>query len=133
MADLDARLGSSQPPSSSPESTGSISPIGPIVMGVGGAALIAGLVLVGVAGAQDADLLERCPDRVGCDESLRQDVEATRSLAVAGDILWIAGAVVAVGGLVLTFALPSDEQQPVQTAIRGVPGGGLASVSWRLQ
>ncbi|MCB9597008.1 MAG: hypothetical protein H6719_30070 [Sandaracinaceae bacterium] len=143
LAELDARLagtgggggggGGGGPPTPTTRASGGISPIGPILLAVGGAALVAGLVMDGVAYAQDQDHLAQCPGRVGCDESLRSAVDGTRTLAIAGDVLWITGLAVAATGLVLTFVLedgPSADAAAIE--LRGVQGGGYASLRWRL-
>lgn len=130
LEDLDARDAelSPEPPTNS-EGHG-ISPVGPIILGAGGAALLTGLVLVSVAGVQDGELLDRCPEQTGCNATLRSDVDSTRTLAVAGDILWIAGAVVAAGGLVLTLVLTDESSSPDRVSLQSVPGGGLVSAGW---
>lgn len=115
------------------ESDGSISPIGPIVLGVGGAVLLSGLVTIGVAYGQDQNLVARCPERVGCDESMAGEVEATRTLGLVGDVLWIAGAAVALTGLVLTFVLEDDPGERAEVQVGGVQGGAVASLRWRFQ
>ena len=159
IAELDARIGpesSAQPegahalsppdseavqtePSSSDDRTATppgstISPVGPIVLGVGGAILISGLVTVGIAFGQDQDLVTRCPSRMGCDEAMRSAVEATRNLGLAGDVLWIAGATIAVAGLVLTLTLTeeSDEDEGA-IEVEGVAGGAVASLRWSVR
>lgn len=117
-------------------SGGGISPIGPIVMGIGGAALIPGLIVVGVAFAQDQDLRSRCPTQVGCDPAIPDDdVESTRNLGIAGDVTWIAGAAVALTGLVLTLVLEETDDDEPGTAfqLQGAPGGAVATLQWRLQ
>lgn len=138
MRELDARLAgsggqgaSAAPPPS--RSSGGISPIGPILLGVGGAALISGLVMVGVAYGQDQDHIGACPERIGCDEALRSDVDATRGLAIAGDVVWIAGAAIAAIGLVLTFVLQEGASNAEASLdLQGSPEGAYASLRWRL-
>lgn len=112
---------------------GGLSPVGPIVMAVGGAAVIAGVIMGGIALTQDGDQVERCPSRTDCPESLRDEVEQTRTLAAVGDGFWIGGAVVAATGLVLLFVLPSEEGSTTQTtvSVTGAPGGGLVRVGAR--
>lgn len=83
----------------------SISPVGPVVLGIGGAALVAGAILGGVVLAQDASLVAMCPGG-RCNDpsalSLARDVE---QMAIATDALFIAGSVVAATGLLLTVLL----------------------------
>ena len=95
--------------------------------------MISGLVMVGVAYGQDQDHIGACPDRVGCDEALRSEVDATRGLAIAGDVVWITGAAIAATGLVLTFVLQEGASSDrASLELRGSPGGGYASLRWRL-
>lgn len=98
-----ARLGGGGGPASS--GGGSISPVGPILMGVGGAALVAGLILGGVGLARDGEVADACPSRVDCPDSARGAYDDAQTLTLVGDILWISGAVIAATGLVLTFVL----------------------------
>lgn len=92
-----------------PASGGGISPVGPILLAAGGALVVAGLVVGGVALGRDGDLGTACPSRQACPAELRSDYDEVRTLALAGDVLWIGGAVVAATGLVLTFVLPGDD------------------------
>mgnify|MGYP000206317639 CR=1 FL=1 len=133
---LDEPLGE---PTAAPEeqsSGGGTSPVGPVLLGVGGAVLVAGLVVVGVAFAQDQDLRSRCPTQVGCDPAIPHDeVTATRTLGIAGDVMWIAGAAIALTGLVLTFVLDEGGDGGSGTALQleGALGGALATLRWRFQ
>lgn len=121
-----------------PEEDGgeSLSPIGPIVMGAGGALLVPGLIIAIVGLVQNQEHINDCPDRVECADMMpaAADVEATRNLGLAGDVLWIAGASVAVVGLVLTLTLTeSSGDGGAEAELRGVPGGGIASLRVRVQ
>lgn len=77
MRELDARLAPGSVDAASASARGDISPVGPIVLGVGGAALLSGLVLVGVAHSRDQEHIASCPGRVDCTPSLRDEVEHT--------------------------------------------------------
>jgi len=113
-----------------------MSPLGPGVLGVGAATLATGLVLAVVGLVQNQDHINRCPERVACPEDLRGDVESTRTLGLVGDVLWIAGTVVAIAGLVLTLTLEEgggDEGEHAELELRGIPGGGLVALRGRLQ
>jgi hypothetical protein len=112
---------------------GQISPVGPVVLGLGGAVLIPGLIIIGVAYSQDQNLIARCPARVECDAAMRSEVPDTRSLGLVGDVLWIAGAGVAILGLVLTFVLEEGGGEQAEVRLQGTPGGGLVSLRWRYQ
>jgi len=128
---LDEPDGSSTETTAPETNTGaSVSPVGPVLLGVGGAVLVPGLILAAVGLSQNQDLINRCPDRVGCDEAMRSDVDATRTLGVVGDVLWIIGTGVAIAGLVLTLTLEEGDGEAVQAQFRGVQGGGVASLRW---
>jgi len=122
-------------PTPPPTSQGSsVSPVGPVLLGVGGATLIPGLILAAVGLIQNQDLINRCPERVGCDDTVISDAEATRTLGIAGDVLWIVGASVAIAGLVLTLTLEDDaDGERVEAQLEGVHGGGVASLRGRFQ
>lgn len=107
------------------EGGGGISPIGPIVMGVGGAALVSGIIMGAVALVQNGDQVARCPSLMNCPEDLRADVNQTQTIAAVGDALWIGGALIAAGGLVLTLVLQEDEDSSTSAALIGTPGGGV--------
>jgi hypothetical protein len=107
-----------------------------LVFGGGLALAVAGGVLDGVAGS-DADALRRScvsqsatmgftqPLTMGsmCAPSVNLDSRRSAIMgeALAGDVLWIAGAVVAITGLVLAFVLPDD--QPSDSATPTVSAG----------
>lgn len=101
---------------------GSVSPVGPILLGVGGAVLLAGTA-VGIAVlVQDGDLTAMCSETRCPPEArgLAADVEA---LALATDVLVIAGAVIAAAGLVLTLTLSDEDASArVQVGPLGVQG-----------
>lgn len=115
---------------------GGISPVGPIVVGVGAAVLLPGIITIGVAYSQDQELRARCPALVDCDPAMRPDVESTRNLGVAGDVLWIAGATIALTGLVLSFVLEEGEddgeRDRAELLVDGTPASAVASLRWRL-
>jgi tetratricopeptide (TPR) repeat protein len=89
-----------------------------VMIGVGGA-MIAGSIITGVMAknkANDLDESSLCIDGgTRCARSEKSDVESLRTLAVTTDVLWIAGGVVAVTGVVLrlTGALDHERQVPV--------------------
>ncbi len=75
--------------------------VGWSLVGVGGAAVIAGVVMDVVAASARPEEAEACTimnDRQLCREAARDDIESTNTLALAGDITWIAGAAVAASG-----------------------------------
>jgi len=90
---------------------GGISPIGPVVMAAGGAALIAGAITGALALAARSDLRNTCGQDMVCPESSRGRVHHLQALAVSTDVLLPLGALAAGAGLLLTLLLhepPAD-------------------------
>lgn len=108
------------------------------MVGVGGAAVIAGLVMDGVAAAKRPSQEEACTesgDGLLCRDALRDDIESSNTLALAGDVTWIVGGLVAAGGVVVLLTLAGDDgptanDEDARVAPKLVPwvgpnGGGL--------
>ena len=89
---------------------GGISPVGPIVIGVGVAALLAAAITGGVAVSEGDRVRASCAGDV-CPSSLRDDAAAVDALAITTDVLWVTGLVAAATGLVLTFVLEEGPQR----------------------
>ncbi|MFO8073890.1 MAG: PEGA domain-containing protein [Polyangia bacterium] len=98
-----------------------------VAFGVGGAALVSGGVLGGVVLSRSKDLKNECDDDI-CPESRWSDLEKTRSLATATDVLLGVGAAALVAGTVLFFVEPGseDEQQVAVTPSVTDSGFGLS-------
>jgi tetratricopeptide (TPR) repeat protein len=87
--------------------------VGWSLVGVGGAAVVAGVVVDIVAAVQRPDKAQVCLDQAGsllCSDGERQNIELTNREAIAGDVMWIAGLAIgaAGGGILLWQALGSD-------------------------
>ncbi|RZO64912.1 MAG: hypothetical protein EVA89_03360 [Sandaracinaceae bacterium] len=82
----------------------SVSPVGPIVLGAGGALLLASAISAAVLAVENDALLSTCADGV-CPASSREHAESVQGIAVATDVLWVSGAAVAGTGLALTLLL----------------------------
>jgi hypothetical protein len=128
IAEIDARVATGPreedpPHDETPSTNGGISPIGPIVLGVGGALIVAGLVLGGVALSSDSDFEDMCPTRMNCAESSRSTYDNATTLAGIADGMWIGGAVIGAVGLVLTFVLDDDTSE-LETAANSAPRHG---------
>ena len=108
--------------STSSDGGGGISPVGPILMAAGGALVVVGLILDGVALGRDGDFEAMCPNRTGCDPALRSQWDETITFAAIGDAMWIGGALVAATGLVLTFVLTEGGDDSTAALSCG-PGG----------
>ena len=141
--DAEARASAGPPPTSRPWWPW-------VVFGGGAAAAIAGAVLAGVAGADADALRSSCvvqSPTTGLDQPLMAGTMCSPSVmldsrrstimseALAADVLWIGGAVIAITGLVLALVLPddvamSDSAAPTVTAGCG-PTGCTGNVSVR--
>lgn len=108
------------------ESRGGFPPVGPIVMGVGGAALVAGIVVGAISLGQDSEFQGACDDLAMCPTALRPQYDEMRAVSAAADVMLVTGGAVAALGLVLTLVLEGDEDEPVAAAVcteQGCVGG----------
>ena len=81
-----------------------------IVMGVGGALVVAGAITGGLALSTQSSLSERCGADGGCPAGFEADRDMGRTLALATDVMLPVGLVAAATGVVLLFVL--DEGSP---------------------
>jgi tetratricopeptide (TPR) repeat protein len=107
---------------------GSTSVPGVVLLGVGGAAVAVGVTLDIIAGIRRPDPATACATSGGsqiCKASSRDAIASSNTLALAGDILWIAGAVAAAGGaaLVITHKAPAGKDATAPTATWIAPAG----------
>jgi hypothetical protein len=98
-------------------------PVGPIVlMGLGGAGVLVGGIMGGLALGKRNALDDACPDPAACpreNESLEDD---GRTFGHASTGAFVAGGALAAGGLIwLLLSLSSDEDAPSDTATRVFP------------
>ncbi|MCC6877833.1 MAG: hypothetical protein IT378_26215, partial [Sandaracinaceae bacterium] len=110
----------------STSSGAAISPIGPIVLGVGGAVLVAGVIVGAIALAEDGALGAACPSRVGCPPDLMSRSSSMTALAATADALLVLGAAAAITGLVLTLTLTEGGGEVPATAYCTPDGCGAA-------
>lgn len=104
-----------------------IHPAGPVVLSVGGAVLIAGVIAGIVSLDQHAQLADMCPGDVCPDTpELRDQRDEMLTLSNIADPLWIVGAVVAATGLVLTLLL--HEERETEVSARCAPSGCMAGI-----
>jgi tetratricopeptide (TPR) repeat protein len=95
-----------------------------VLIGTGGA-LLATSLITGIMAKTKADDLDGSPLCIDggtrCASAKKGDVESLRSLAVATDVLWITGGVVAVTGVVLRLSgvLDKERQVPVAASFDG--------------
>lgn len=123
IAELRARLAAR---AEGPAASGSesISPVGPIVIGLGGAMLIVGTITGGLALAQHEELLARC-EGTRCPPDAAADAASIEPLAITSDVMLFGGAAVAAVGLVLLFVLHEGNLEPSASAACG-PSGCIA-------
>jgi len=82
------------------------------MVGTGAAAVIAGLVMDGVAASKRPNEEEACTQSgpgLLCRDALRSDIESSNTLAIAGDATWIVGSLVAAGGVVVLLTLATGD------------------------
>ena len=96
----------------STDAGGGISPVGPVLLGVGGAALIGGVIAGLVVLDRDGQLEDVCGDDDRCPSSAEAIADERRTLAAVTDALLIGGGVVAATGLILTLVLRTGGDDP---------------------
>ena len=109
------------------------SPVGFIVGGVGAALIVTGII-VGALSGDDLSTLQAgcsadglCPDT----QELRDAQSRGQSMALAGDILWITGAVALAAGVTLIFVLQDDSSDSPSAGMACSPEGCFGSVQGR--
>jgi tetratricopeptide (TPR) repeat protein len=101
---------------------------GAILAGSGGALLIAGLTLDGVAKGKRpaADACKVSGGQTYCLGTASSALKSSNAMALAGDILWITGAAAAATGGVLIFVLrPKSKDAPAATGWLSPMAGGV--------
>jgi hypothetical protein len=94
---------------------------GLVTAGVGAGVLGVGVVL-GLAAKSDYDAVAGCDADGACTPAAAAEREDARSLADVGTALFIAGGVLAAGGLTVFLVAPDDEAEAT-AALRVAPGG----------
>ncbi len=135
IRELDARVGSCQedsaelPTSATSEPSPGLSPVGPILIGVGGAAVIAGAIVGALALMTDSDLSTSCGGDTCADTPEHRATHDELTLyAGLADGLLIGGAAIAALGVVLTLVLEGEGDSPAVSA--GCTGDRCAAVVW---
>lgn len=104
---------------------------GPILLGAGGAIVIAGVVLDILAETKrpGADSCKDAGGQTYCLATAKDSIKSSNTLAITGDALWIGGAVVAATGAVLLIVLrppATKDASPGPSAyLAPMPGGVL--------
>lgn len=102
-------------------SHGGVSPVGPVIAAVGGAAIVAGAVLGGLALAESDSARAGCVD-TSCPPDARAGIDGARMLAYGADGLIFGGLAVAAAGIVLSFVLVEGDDDVRASAICGPTG-----------
>jgi hypothetical protein len=84
-------------------------PIGWALVGVGGAGLVTGLVLVGVTASKHGALVDACGEDLDCLPADHEDADSYNTLRVATTAMLVAGGAVAAVGVVLVVTAPSGD------------------------
>jgi tetratricopeptide (TPR) repeat protein len=99
-----------EPPPPRDTSTATYGPW-PYVLGGTGAALLGTSLITGLMANSKASKLEReCGDDNNCDPSLQSTKNSAESLALATDVLWISGLIVAGAGVTLFILDANDDE-----------------------
>lgn len=94
------------------------------LVGVGGAAVICGVIVDAVAVVKRPSEADACSEAGGnlyCRDDQRHAIESSNMLAIAGDVTWIAGAVIAATGIALVIVASQTESEEAAT-IELAPG-----------
>ena len=116
-------------------SASSTSVPGVVLLGVGGAAVAVGVTLDIIAGIRRPAVATACAVTSAgqiCKASARDAIVSSNTLALVGDIVWIAGAVAVASGatLVITHKAPKDGTPPTATWIAPAGAGFIAGHSF---
>jgi tetratricopeptide (TPR) repeat protein len=107
----------SSSPASSASAEGGISPVGPIVLGVGGAMMLAGAITGALALVEHGDLTAMCDaQRMRCPAELEARAGDLAALSITTDVLLWGGLAVAATGAILTVLLREESGSSVSAA-----------------
>jgi tetratricopeptide (TPR) repeat protein len=114
---------------------GSTSVPGVVLLGVGGAAVAVGVTLDIIAGIRRPAVETACATTSAgqiCKSSSRDAITSSNTLALVGDIVWIAGAVAVAGGatLMILHKPPKEGTPPTATWIAPAGAGFIAGHSF---
>lgn len=104
-----SRAPASSPSSSSGRAAEPLSPVGPIVLAVGGAMILAGAITGGLALAEHDDVTGMCDaQRMRCPPELEGRANDLAALSFTTDVLLWGGLAVAATGAILTYLLREE-------------------------
>ena len=99
-------------------------------MGVGGAAIIGGVVTGLLAKRKQSDLEGACPDKSHCPTANQRTADSAKSLATITNVLWIGGAVLAAGGAgLIVVGKPADTEAGARRVVVAPGGPGLIGIT----
>lgn len=95
-----------------------VSPVGPVILGVGGVSLGVGVIVGAFSLGMDAEFQDACDDLSMCPTALRPQYDEMRAFSTAADVLMVTGGAIAIVGLVLTLTITETEEDvpPVSAA-----------------
>jgi tetratricopeptide (TPR) repeat protein len=112
---------------SPPEEGHSIAPW--IVVGVGGAAVVAGVVLYAVGSGDVSTANNACPTRSGCAQSVADQGNNGRTLETVGVVVGAVGIAGVAGGLIWHFMEPTSSSGSPSTGLTPVVAPGYAGLN----
>jgi hypothetical protein len=101
-----------------------------IVVGVGGAALVTGAILVPIGAGKVSDAEKQCPSRTNCSSTVTSEGNSGRTLQSVGFIVGGVGLAAVIGGLIWHFVEPTGPSQPsTGTFVSPAVGPGYAGLA----
>jgi hypothetical protein len=106
-----------------------LKPVGFALIGVGGAALVSGIVTGAKYVLENNSLEEKCSDKDSCSDEYEDLHQRTRRLAIATNVLLPLGGVLAATGIVLTVAGHKIENKNEQLSFTPYVGDGATGIT----
>jgi len=85
-------------------------PVGWTLVGAGGAGLVVGGVLAGVAAGKRSGLEDACGEELACPPEAHEAADSYNALRVPTTVAFVAGGALVAGGVVLLVLSPSSPQ-----------------------
>jgi hypothetical protein len=116
-------------PTTAPTESGGGHSVAPwIVVGVGGAALVTGVVLYAVGAGDVSSASNACPSRSNCPQSVADQGNNGRNLETVGGIVGGVGVAAVAGGLIWHFLEPTSSSSTT-TGVAPVAAPGYAGIA----
>lgn len=100
-----------------------------VVVGVGGAAVVGGIVLYAVGSSDVSTAQNRCPSRSNCPKSVADQGNSGRTLETVGGVLGGVGLAAVVGGLAWHFLEPTSSTPASAALVSPVVAPGYAGLA----